>query len=97
MIWADRVALLVEIPVVWLAISLSAVFVPTSPAAHVDLFQALFGLSLAIVLPLWLTLRVVDLIFDGPRRRRITAREPLPPAARPEHYEVLPPLRPNRG
>lgn len=97
MIWADRIALLVEIPVVWLAISLSAVFVPTSPAAHVDLFQALFGLNLAIILPLWISLRAVDLIFDGPARRRISARGQPAPAVHQGRYEVLPPLRPNRG
>ena len=96
MIWADRVALLAEIPVVWLAVMIGAVFVPMNPAANPGIFQPWLGLNLAIVLPLWLALRIIDLIFDGPARRRIIAPGQQNSAARLGRYEVLPPCPPVR-
>lgn len=62
MIWVDKLALLVWLPVTLFAI---AVNLGPAPATSPGLLKFWFDLSLMTVLPLWVTLRLGHLIIFG--------------------------------
>lgn len=70
MIWADRVALLIALFLMVITLLLAAGRPAAETLQNPVWWSVVWNILLYAVLPVWGTLRVIDLIMDGPRRRR---------------------------
>lgn len=89
MIWADRVALLAAVPMTLFAAfmvlgenaqirDLASIGIRSGLVQH-SFVETWTDMAIMTVLPLWLALRAVDLILGGPRWRRKSRVEIIPP------------------